>query len=376
MKKNLKICIVGPGKRFLSGITYYTIRLSNEFSKDHDTSVVTLRKLLPKFMFPGKRRVGKEISKLDFNNKIKVYDGIDWYWFPSILQAIYFINKEKPEYIILQWWTSSIAHTYLLLKFMNKILFKSKLIIEFHETVDPLEDKIFILKLYLKTINRLLFNNLNCYITHSDFDKRFIEEKYKLASDKVFVVPHGSYEHFVKRRYERRSGKFNILFFGLLRPYKGVEYLIKAFNKISKDKIDNFHLTIIGETWEDYNLPKELINKSRYKSNITFVNRYVTDEEVDSYFSKADVAVFPYVRASQSGAAHVAISYGIPVIVSKVGGLEYSMSNYKGTLFVEPKKVNQISKKIFEARKLRNRRFPNPLPWRKTITTNLKIISK
>ena len=72
----LKICIVGPSKRFLSGISYYTIMLANALSKEYDVSVVLFRKMVPEFIFPGRNRIGKILTTFSFADNVKVFVGV------------------------------------------------------------------------------------------------------------------------------------------------------------------------------------------------------------------------------------------------------------------------------------------------------------
>ena len=72
-------------------------------------------------------------------------------------------------------------------------------------------------------------------------------------------------------------------------------------------------------------------------------SEYISDEEVPIIFSASDVLVLPYTRASQSGVAHIGISYGMPIIASKVGGLAESLEKYDGTVFVSPQDVQGLS---------------------------------
>ena len=288
---------------------------------------------------------------------MKVYDGIDWYWFPSLFRSLK--ELRKGDYIILQWWTSSVAHTYLFLKIWNKLLLRKKMIIEFHEVLDPFENSFLPLRLYVKVMSKLIFNNNYAYVTHSEMDKKVLLKKYNLNKKKFFVVDHGSYDNFLKKVTTKKDqNKCNILFFGLLRPYKGVEYLIEAFKELDKDK---FNLTIAGEVWENYPIA------SHIDSTIRFIPRYLTDEEVIEEFNRADVLVLPYLRASQSGAAHIAISYGLPIIATAVGGLKESLDKYKGTTFVKTKDSKEIVKALNRTYLRREQRFENPHPWSKSV---------
>ena len=374
LKKPIKICLFGPSKKFLSGITYFTIRLANALNKKYDVCIVNLRNLLPKFLFPGHKRVGKELTKFNYSISIKIFDGVDWYWFPSIFNAIKFFKKENPDIIVLQWWTGTVAHTYLLFKILNKLFFKKKIIMEFHEVLDPGEQNTPFVGMYIKQISKLLFKNLDGYVCHSKHDKNLLEKKYNLHN--ILVVPFGSFDQYKKKIKIKKDPKIcNLLFFGLIRPYKGVDYLIKAFNKIPENQISRYKLYIIGEAWENCNPEKE-IEKSRYKDKIIFVNKYVSDEEANRFFNMADVVVLPYLRASQSGAAHIAVSYGLPVIVSEVGGLKESMKDYKGAFFVEPKNTDELKKAMLKAYKIRDKRFKNPHSWEKTVEEYGKILAK
>jgi glycosyltransferase involved in cell wall biosynthesis len=69
---------------------------------------------------------------------------------------------------------------------------------------------------------------------------------------------------------------------------------------------------VVGETWEGWTLPGEQIARSPRRDRITFVNRYVSDEELDGYLRGADAVVLPYLRSSLSGPLHVAMGYGLP----------------------------------------------------------------
>ncbi len=346
------LCIVGPSKRFLSGVSYYTIRLANALAMSNNVSVVCLRRLLPQFLFPGRNHVGKKISDLEFSLNVAVYDGMDYNSPLSWFRAFNFVKKKNPDVIILQWWTSSVVHMHLFLKILNMLLIKSKFIIEFHEVVDPLEESILPIRLYSRVFCRLLAYKADAYVVHSLFDKEQIVSKYGIDEEKIHLIPHGLYDHYKPIDREKAKSalnikeKFVILHFGLIRRYKGIPYLIDAFERIPEGMANDARLLIVGELWEGGEEVIQRAETSKRKDQITLVLKYVSDNELQLYFSAADVIVFPYLRASQSGAAHIAICFKKSIITSMVGGLKESMSQYEGTSFVPPGDANAIAKAL------------------------------
>jgi len=374
----MNITIIGPNKKFLSGITYYTIRLANALCEKHKISAITIKNLLPKFLFPGKKRVGKQISKLEFDRNIQVCECLNYYIFPGIFKAIKFLRKRNPDIIIMQWWSSSAALNYLLLRVINKLFFKRKIIIEFHETLDPLENNVWILMIYVRLISKILFNNLDAYIVHSNYDKNIVQKVYNLKKGKVFVVPHGPYDHYIKKtKIEKEKKTFDVLFFGLVRNYKGLRYLIEGFNKIPQNIIENFRLSIVGEIWEGKGIIHSLIAESKYRDRIKLIDGYVSDEDVNKYFTLADVIVLPYIRVSQSGVAQVAVSYNKPIITTNVGSLKETLGKYGGVFFVGPRNSEQIKNKIMQVFNLKCQKFENKKPsWDTTVNRYQELFDR
>jgi glycosyltransferase involved in cell wall biosynthesis len=158
----------------------------------------------------------------------------------------------------------------------------------------------------------------------------------------------------------------NLLYFGVIRPFKGLEDLVAAFNSIPPDEINRYWLTIVGETWEGWTLPAELISRSRYPERITFINRYVSDEESAAFFAGADAVILPYHRSSTSGPLHVAMSYGLPVIITKVGGLTEAVEDYEGAALIPPQDIEALRDEIRRVKSMRGIRFDNPRSWEQT----------
>jgi len=340
-----KISIIGPSTRFLSGISYYTTYLSNALSKRCQVNAVLFRNMLPKFLFPGADRVGSSLSTIEYSEHVDMKECLDWYnpftWFRAVKSI------KNSDACIFEWWTSSVSHMYLVIGILLKI-WKVPIILEFHEVVDTLEESILPIRAYSKVMGKLIRNLASEYVVHSEADRKLVSERYDIQEKKISIMVHGLYDQYPKIETENAKKELDIdseyvvLFFGLLRPYKGASYLVRAFEALPETIRSKSTLVIAGEPWEDKEV-LSLVKDSPYSNQIRMFSEYISDEQVPYIFSSSDVLVLPYTRASQSGVAHIGISYGMPIIASKVGGLAESLDKYKGTVFVSPQDVQELA---------------------------------
>jgi glycosyltransferase involved in cell wall biosynthesis len=164
-----------------------------------------------------------------------------------------------------------------------------------------------------------------------------------------------------------RPSVTNLLFFGLIRPYKGLTDLLTVFSSLTAEEASGFWLTVVGETWDGCTEPAKLIEASPHRDRITFLNQYVPDEVMAAAFGHADIVVLPYRRSSSSGILHVAMSYGLPVVVTSVGGLPEAASDYEGAIFVPPGDPATLKAGIKKATLLTGQRFEDPRDWGETV---------
>lgn len=366
------ICVIGAGKRFLGGISYYTISLVNALTQSNQVSTILMRQLLPTRLYPGWRRVGAKLTDLELDPGARVFDGVDWYWLPSMFRALAFLIREHPEVVIFQWWSGTVLHSYLLLAFVSRLL-GAQIVIEFHEVLDPGEAKLSLAQAYVRRVAPLLVRQAKGFVVHSEYDRKLLQMHYDLAQQPIALIAHGPYTHYRALEREQQCEAMpapstcNLLFFGLIRPYKGLEDLIMAFNSLPENEVANYRLTIVGETWEGWDVPADLVASSPYRDRITFVNRYVSDTEVAAFFSGTDAVVLPYHRASTSGILHIAMSYGLPVVVTSVGGLIEAVAGYSGALLVPPEDPAALQEALVQVAKLRGQRFADPHSWEHTV---------
>lgn len=151
---------------------------------------------------------------------------------------------------------------------------------------------------------------------------------------KVHVVPHIHYSFLTRGAIQDRTkegGRLSVLFFGRILKYKGLEYLVKAFEALHPNE---YELRIAGEGVIDFDI------KGR---NISVINRFIEDREMVELFLWADVVAVPYISASQSGVVYLSFAFRRPVIATDVGSLPDVVQHGCNGLLVRPGDVRQLA---------------------------------
>jgi glycosyltransferase involved in cell wall biosynthesis len=167
---------------------------------------------------------------------------------------------------------------------------------------------------------RRLYDRVDAIVVHSGFGRRQLLELAGVDADKVHVIHHGAFEHLTHQPDEvGLDPELSavelpvVMFFGLLRPYKGVDVLLEAWRGIT-----NAELWIVGR-------PRMEIESLRAAApaNVRFVSRFVGDAELPALFRRADIVALPYKRTErfdQSGVLSTVLAFGRPALVSDIGG--------------------------------------------------------
>jgi len=333
---------------------------------------MTMRSLLPPRLYPGWKRVGVRLDELRHDERVAVFDGIDWYWLPSMLRGALFFVRQRPEVLILEWWTGTVLHSYLALALLARLA-GARVVIEFHEVIETGEANIPFAKRYVHVLAPVLMKLAHGFAVHSAFDRGLAMKTWRLGNKRpIEVLPVGPLDHYQSNERERSPMReappetCNFLFFGVIRPYKGLEHLVEAFEAIPEAEIDQYWLTVVGETWEGWTLPTKMIANSSRRNRITFVNRYLTDEELDGYLLGADAVVLPYLRSSLSGPLHVAMGYGLPILMTDVGGNAEAALGYRGIVLVPPGDPAALSDALRRLPSLIGGQFSHPHSWENT----------
>ena len=372
--------VIGSGRLFASGISHYTCMLTSALAAEYDVGALLMRRLVPRRLYPGREHVGSAVANgIIYPPDVPVYDGVDWYWGPSLTKALRYLDDRHPTVLILQWWTGAVLHTYLrLARYAARR--GARIILEWHEDQDVGEAALPGARRYVRLLMPHLLALVDAHVVHSSYDQQVIPAAHSLGDALVRVMPHGPYDHLARPTSAAtdrpNEGPFQLLYLGVIRPFKGVEDLVTAFSSLDRDQATQFRLSVIGETWEGWTAPDKAIARSPHADLIERVDRYVTDAELSAYFERADAVVLPYHRSSSSGPLQIAMSAGLPIVVTAVGGLVEAVQDYPGALMVPPRDPTALRDALLQLLERRGRRYQNPHSWQRTADSYRALIEQ
>lgn len=312
----MKIVMIGPVYPYKGGIAHYTSLMIKNLAKEHDVVSVSFKLQYPKHLYRHEQKdLSNDFFKTESTNFIiNTVNPLSW------ISSAFFINRHKPDLVLVQWWHPFFSPAYWsILKMLKR---KTRVIFACHN-VFPHES--FPIK---KFLTRSVLRQGDGYIVHSQTDVSDLNSLLNLPDYRLTVIP--TFNAFKIKNMSKIDAR-NILsidpaetvllFFGFIREYKGLKHLIRAL-PIIINKIPNTRLLIVGDFFEndreDY---FELFSQTGVKNRITLVEGYVPDADVEKYFAASDLVVLPYESATQSGIVQIAYSFDKPVIATNVGGL-------------------------------------------------------
>ncbi len=339
MKK--RIVMIGPVYPYKGGISHYTGLMVKNLKQCFSVDTVSYQMQYPKLLFKKEQR--------DYQNKsFQVEDAVYWIHTANpfnILRCAKKIRALNPDYVIFQWWHPYFAPCYRILEGRLKgipLLFVCHNVFP-HERF-PMDRK----------LTKMVLKKGSAFITHSKMDA---DDLKTIVSDPIYettVLP--TYNAFRIRGISKEEGRTEIqmapekkmlLFFGLIREYKGLKHLVRAMPEITAYDPE-IELMVVGEfgSEEERAEYEALIQSTGVSDHIHLIGGYVPDQEVEKYFAAADLVVLPYESATQSAVAQIAYGFEKPVIVTNVGGLPEVVRDGKTGYVVEPKNPAAIAEAV------------------------------
>lgn len=315
----MKIALLTPFYPYRGGIAQFSGRFYQEIADNADVKVFSFSRLYPDFLFPGKTQYVEEEDKILEYPSERILDSINPF---SYQKTVNEINRFAPDVLIMAYWMSFFAPAYG--HIAHRLKKKTKVIALVHNAI-PHEPNFFD-----RPLTKLFFKQVDTFVALSENVKDDILSLLPDAdADKIIVTPHPLYDHYAPKidrrdalaRLSLSPDKKTILFFGLIRDYKGLDLLIEAMGKAD----DSVQLVIAGECYGSFDKYANQIKASPARDRIKIMARYIAESEVPILFSAADLLALPYKSATQSGVIPLAYHYEVPIVATDVGGLKDSI---------------------------------------------------
>ena len=330
--------IIGPGKPLRGGISESNHALHDYFrSHGLQSYIMSYSLQYPAFFFPGKKQLIDDVANKDEYTLplINTINPLSW------IRAIKWVLSKNPEYVIVRYWHPYFA---LCLGCISRILNKkSILVIAWVDNAYPHESVPF-----QTFLTNFFMRSCNAFMVMSKSVKKQLVDSAQISSQKIRVSPHPIYNNFGsiinKKNAQKNIGISDhsikskdryILFFGLIRAYKGLDLLLDV---MALDEIKSMGLKLIvaGEFYQSKNNYIDKVNSLNLHDRVIIHDKYIKNKEVKNYFCAADIVVQPYLSASQSGVSMVAINFNKPMLLTNVGGLSEYVKNGSDGYLVEP----------------------------------------
>ena len=333
----MKIILLGTSWPFRGGLATFNERLAKQFmSEGHDVEIWTFTLQYPSFLFPGKTQYSNEPAPegIAIRRELNSCNPFNW------IRVGKAIKKAAPDLLICCYWMSFFAPSYGLISRMAKKNGKTKCVALVHNMI-PHEPNILD-----KLFAPYFIKSQDGFVALSESVVKDIEKveslKFNVERPKTFS-PHPIYDHYGERMTKEEActalglddKKRYMLFFGLVRAYKGLDVLLDAFGLI-KDQLPTVQLIIAGEFYEDEEKYRAQIAANGLKERVLLRNEFIPDGDLRKYFGAADLIVQPYKTATQSGVTQVAFHFEKPMLVTNVGGLGEIVHDHKMGYACEP----------------------------------------
>jgi len=331
----VRICVVGPTYPYRGGIAHYTALLVRHLREaGHWTQLYSFTRQYPRWLFPGK--TDKDTStvplKVDCEYVLDPVNPITWWRLYRKVRA------DAPDLLLLQWWVPYWTPCLTMISRWIKRNTNIRIVFICHNVMPHDGGGMLDRRLVTTVLHRG-----DAFIVHSEQDRHHLHALLPHAAVMKAQIP--TYVELaeqslpasasdLRRRLGLPEDRPTLLFFGFVRPYKGLEYLLQALPLINERL--KVHLLVVGEFWSSPEFYQRYAREFGVEQAITFVNRYVPNEELKQYFDLADVVVLPYISATQSAVVQLAFGFGKPVITTRVGGLHEVIQDGVTGLIVPP----------------------------------------
>ncbi len=315
--KSLKIVLLGPAHPFRGGIAAFSESLATTLQEQgHEVLIYTYTRQYPEIFFPGKTQLSSDPppSDLEIRQKFSSVNPLTWWLAGREIAGL------SPDLVIPQFWMPLMGMSLGQVMKIAKRRSAAKVIAVTHNVI-PHEKRF-----GDRVLTSSFLKACDAYVALSKSVLSDIDQFTKSGGRKF--LPHPIYDHYGEK-LDKSSARAQlripekrkvVLFFGLVRKYKGLDLLIEAMKDERLVKA-NVHLLVAGEFYEDERIYRRLIEEGGLVDRVLLVPEFIPNEAVKYYFSAADIVAQPYRTATQSGISQIAYNFEKPMLVTNVGGL-------------------------------------------------------
>ena len=310
----MKIVVLGPAHPYRGGLASIMETMAREYMRrGHEVAIYTFRVQYPSLLFPGKSQYvdAPAPDDLHIERVVNTVNPLNW------IAVGRRLRRERPDMVLMKNWTPFMAPCFGAIARIARGNGVTRVICQI-DNVEPHEHHI-----VDRPFNRYFLGAVDGFVYMSE---QVHGELKAYTSAPMLFSPHPMFENFGEavdraeacRRLGLDPDIRYMLFFGLIRDYKGLDLLLRAW---ASARPEGYRLIVAGEFYASREKYVSLIDESGLRDEVALHDRFIPDEEVRYYFSAADCLVLPYRSATQSGVTQIAYNFSLPMIVTDVGGL-------------------------------------------------------
>lgn len=310
----MKIVVLGPAHPYRGGLASIIETMAREYMRrGHEVAIYTFRVQYPSLLFPGKSQYvdAPAPDDLHIERVVNTVNPLNW------IAVGRRLRRERPDMVLMKYWTPFMAPCFGAIARIARGNGVTRVICQI-DNVEPHEHHI-----VDRPFNRYFLGAVDGFVYMSE---QVHGELKAYTSAPMLFSPHPMFENFGEavdraeacRRLGLDPDIRYMLFFGLIRDYKGLDLLLRAW---ASARPEGYRLIVAGEFYASREKYVSIIDESGLRDEVALHDRFIPDEEVRYYFSAADCLVLPYRSATQSGVTQIAYNFSLPMIVTDVGGL-------------------------------------------------------
>jgi glycosyltransferase involved in cell wall biosynthesis len=327
--------LIGPTYPYRGGIAHYTTLLAQHLRQEHEVLLISFARQYPSWLFPGHsdKDPSERPLQTDAEYLLDPLNPLTWW------RTLRRLRQWQPEVVVIPWWVPFWTPAWAVLgRAIKRLRPQPKLLFICHNVLPHEKGLLDKVALWLALAPG------DGFVVHAQADGQRLLAQWPQA--RLAVTPLPTYAALGQATADLSvtlpTDVPIALFFGLVRPYKGLDVLLEAMALLKRP----LHLVIAGEFWQDESAYRKQIARLELETAVTIINKYVPDEEVAALMQTAVVVVLPYRSATQSAIVQVAFGHGKPVITTNVGGLAEAVQDGCTGLIVPPENPQALAAAI------------------------------